>query len=248
MGREKTSAGAAVDAQTASRQVEEFLRSERASNQAVGRLPSENAVIERLLNHSPLTQPIYCDLVRAAPWQWQMIIARIVTVSAFWNPDRTREMREAERHLQDLNTEIPRAAEEIANRIERISGMIQERERIGEKWSMIAHDTTGVRDILQGLKAARHTLAKLQVSPLGEPPPGVRPVDALTEAALASRKHSVADFVRALFADFEQLRDSALIPQVFHLSDRSLADIANTALPGEGLALTASDVKRIRHS
>jgi hypothetical protein len=251
-------------------EVNKFLHSEIASNTEKGILRSENAVMGRLLEAD--LQSAWSSLLQQIPdpGQWRVVVSRIVTVSAFLSPGRMREAREAKRDLEELRGEISKAAEELARLIER-------RSALASKWAFDAGDSADVIDLIRKAAAESKdawlpglfpqyiepSLERLRsryddkywpslpaiIRALANEAKNahVEILDEHIRSALSSREHSIADYFRSLFHDFDELRSMSnsypfpLPP--FQFSDRDLAAIAKAAL---GVPVTAGQAKKAR--
>ena len=230
-------------------QVELFLTEEKRCNEEEEILPSENRVIDRLLASSYDMRSVYEELVQMEADEWQRVVCGIVTIAAFWNPDEMKKTRDAKRTLLDLNEEITSSAFRLAE-------LLEQRTEVAEQSSFDAHDDDHILDWLERAGEQNPLYGKFIKKKIGEikasydlkywPKQGdviraialfsktaeVTQLDSASEAGISSRKRSINDFYRALFVEFDELRNQE--PSNYsvdvQLSDNALAEIGNCAL------------------
>ena len=220
--------------------VDAFLRQEKQYNESHGILPSENRVIDRLLQVDFDMRPVYEELLVKLPQaeQWRQVIGVLLSSAAFWNPDKAREDRAAVETLRDINADIAKKAQELARLLDRRSQLGNKHslrpsedyhplDWIGRAAASTSDRETGYRFesyVKPELERARcefdlkywPTLADvLMAAAHFAAEAQIAPTDPLTEAALSSRKDSAHVFVRAFLAG---LRDSNRLPADFKLS------------------------------
>lgn len=255
---------------SARKQAERFLREEREYNQRHQVLPSENAVIDRLLSYSDSMAMVYEAIFQSLNEEskWKCILEQIVSVAAFWSPERTREQREAVARLRDLNSDIAKKADELAS-------LLEKRSDLQNGTAIHASDDGHPVDWIKGgaMQGSdpeiRYRFQKYVENPLSalrgrfdlkywpRSPEVIRaiaryavaaevaPTDTLTAAAMQSQKSSIGDFFRALLTALDELSEQGLIPADFKLPDAALAEVANCALDLPN-PVSASQVKTIR--
>ncbi|HSH28357.1 MAG TPA: hypothetical protein VK971_00495 [Thiohalobacter sp.] len=209
----------------ATAQIEDFLRAERAWNQEHNCLPSETAVIDRLLASRESLTRVYARLSSMSAWTWQSRLRRIICVAAVWRPESGREQREAMHRIREEDAEIARKHAELAR-------LIGKRDAVADQAGVVV--------------AAAPDIGVLERM---DPHPG----DRLSAAATKSRKASINDTVRALMTDTmpssplpQGLADRRSILE--GMTDAEIADLVNVALalPEEDLR-NADNIKTLRH-
>lgn len=231
--------------------MKEFLKNELKYNLEKKILPSENVIINRLIEQDLEMTDVYEDLSRRIPsgQGQEQIIRAIISAAAFWNPDEAKKLREDKKRLIDLNKQIAETAGKLA-------GLIHNRKEIAEKSGFSAYDDYHFMEWVE--KAAetnyryQSCLADKITSLRGQFdlkywPTSVEVIEAIksfaqetkveatdtwTEASTSSNKSSTADFVRTICkAMEEQTKHSCFgIPNDFKLSDEGLATVVNCAL------------------
>ena len=108
--------------------MKEFLKNELKYNLEKKILPSENVIINRLIEQDLEMTDVYEDLSRRIPSDQgqEQIIRAIISAAAFWNPDEAKKLREDKKRLIDLNKQIAETAGKLA-------GLIHNRMEIAEK-------------------------------------------------------------------------------------------------------------------
>jgi hypothetical protein len=111
--------------------VERYLRSQHASNTQRQIWPSNNVVIDRLLQDGANLGAAWRELLSLYPCgntatgticeKWQMVVDAIVEVAAGWSPERVSITRQAVRDVSDLTREIKNIALELAELMRRRS-------------------------------------------------------------------------------------------------------------------------------
>jgi len=215
-------------------------------------LPSENAVVDRLLRRGIELRDAYEELhekLHAHPQALQVFLGLVLSTAAFWNPNKMQEARAARSDLANVNQQIARNAAELALLLEQRSDL---------------HDTSGFssdthyhvcnvieaasqhnylfRSYVQEKLGALHGQFDLKYWPsLGEfvqelatdaEKAVMEASDPLTAAATSGTRPSKADFFKALFVAIEENRAESYgqLPSDFKLTDRTLASLANCAL------------------
>jgi len=215
-------------------------------------LPSENAVVDRLLRRGIELRDAYEELhekLHAHPQALQVFLGLVLSTAAFWNPEKMQAARAARSDLANVNQQIARNAAELALLLEQRSDL---------------HDTSGFssdthyhvcnvieaasqhnylfRSYVQEKLGALHGQFDLKYWPsLGEfvqelatdaEKAVMEASDPLTAAATSGTRPSKADFFKALFVAIEENRAESYgqLPSDFKLTDRTLASLANCAL------------------
>ncbi|MDI5933635.1 hypothetical protein [Halomonas kalidii] len=221
-------------------------------NKERGILRSENAVADRLLARRIELYDAYAELYKKLnphPPALQVFLGMLLSTAAFWSREKIAEAREARNELVDVNRQIARKAEELADLMERRSDL---------------HNTSGfssnthyhVCDVIeaasednylfnsyvkQHLEAIRSQFDLKYWPSLGlllrelaidANDPGIEATDPLTAAATVAPRASGADFFKALLAAIEEnsAKYYGQLPQGFKVTDSTLASLANCAL------------------
>jgi hypothetical protein len=248
---------------------EDILLKQRRYNLEHNILPSENAVIDRLLARAVELKRVYEELhgkLEAHPPALEVFLGLVLSTAAFWSPAAIAEMRAARDELDQLGERIAAQAIGLADLIERRSSL---------------HDASGFTsgthtDVCGLLEAAgkhhsrfrsyvRSPLKALRaqfdlkywpslidfLQALAADASETRPqaTDPVTAVATAASRPSKADFFKALLAAMEENgpHNGGQLPKDFNLSDSTLAALTNCALdlaPEE--STDAPYVKRFR--
>ena len=99
--------------------MKEFLKNELKYNLEKKILPSENVIINRLIEQDLEMTDVYEDLSRRIPSDQgqEQIIRAIISAAAFWSPDEAKKLREDKKRLIDLNKQISETAGKLAGLI-----------------------------------------------------------------------------------------------------------------------------------
>lgn len=248
---------------------EDILRADKAGNIEKAILPSENRIIDRLLDRRLELVEAYAEIhekLHARPYGIATMLGIVTNVAAFWNPERVADAPDARNRLEEVNREIAALAMDLA-------GLLEERSAIGNT-SGFASDTHyhivdvidaasskngfyrfHLRDELKPLSRRYDlkywpSLAEVvRVIAQDADIAGTAATDSLTRAATTGSRGSRADFFKALFELIKE-NDTAShghIPRGFKLSDGTLASFANCALDlGPDDVVDAAYVKRLR--
>lgn len=231
--------------------MKEFLKNELEYNSAKSILPSENVILERLLERDLEMSDVYEELSgRLGSDQGkEQILKTIVSAAAYWNPDEARKFREDKKRLIELN-------EQIADSAEKLAGLLQFREEISERSGFSAYDDYHFMEWVEKAAETNYRykwyladkIASLRSQfDLKYWPTSVEVIEAIktfaleteieamdtwTEASISSKKSSTADFVRTICKALEEQTkyDFFGIPNDFRLSDSALASIINCTL------------------
>lgn len=230
---------------------ENLLVDEKRYNLEHQILPSENAVVDRLLARGIELKDAYKELhdkLYAYPPALRVFLGLVLSTAAFWNPEMSKEARVGRSNLVNINRQVSRKAAELATLLERRSDL---------------HNTSGfssdthyhVCDVIEAASqhnhlfqsyvqkrlAALHSQFDLKYWPsLSEflqelafdaKKAITEATDPLTAAATVAIRPSRADFFRALLTSIEQnCADYGQLPRGFRLTDQTLASLANCAL------------------
>lgn len=248
---------------------EDILRADKASNIEKAILPSENRIIDRLLDRRLELVEAYAEIhekLHARPYGIQTMLGIVTNVAAFWNPERVADARDARNRLEEVNREIAELAMDLA-------GLLEERSEIGNTSGFASETHYHIVDVIDAASSENYhyrwhlkeelkplssrydlkywpSLAEI-VRVIGQDADfaGTAATDPLTKAATTGSRGSRADFFKALFELIKE-NDTAShrhIPRGFKLSDSTLASLANCALDlGPNDVVDAAYVKRLR--
>ncbi|MFU8158233.1 hypothetical protein ACNAQX_01605 [Pseudomonas aeruginosa] len=234
-----------------------------------GILPSENVVADRLLARGIELRDAYGELyekLHPRPPALKAFLDLLLSTAAFWSPEKMAQARVARDELADVNRQIARKAEELAELLERrtdlnnTSGFSSETnyhvcdviEAASEHNYLFNAWVKDRLDALRGqfdLKYWPSLDQVLRQLAADAEKSGMEATDPLTAAATAASRPSRADFFKALFAAIEEnsARNYGLLPRGFKLTDGTLASLANCALDlGPDELADSTYVKRLR--
>ncbi|MCP5214332.1 MAG: hypothetical protein H6995_04925 [Pseudomonadales bacterium] len=252
---------------TATEKCEEILRKSMAYNIAHSILPSENGVIDRLLNNKENMKYVYAELSKSLnEQQIEVFLSLVLSCAAFWNPKKAATYRTERKELFEVNRQIAKVAQQLV-------GLLERRDELhnhsgfssGTHYSIINVIENASKDnflyrsyIKKPLSHIKHQF-DLKYWPsieevvaevgLDAGSADIYATDSLTEASTASSRPSKIDFLRALFSALQENsgRKFGLIPENFELSDNSISEVMNCALQLDHEELVdASYVKRER--
>ena len=231
---------------------EAILIEEKRYNAERNILPSENAVVDRLLARSIELTEVYRELhdkLNAHPQALRTFLRLLLSAAAFWNPEKMSEARGARDELVKVNQRIAAKAAELA-------GLLQQRNNL--------HNTSGFRsgthyhvcDVIEAAAKANYRFRSYVQEPLerlrGEfdlkywpslsdflhalasdaQNADAEATDPLTAAGTEASRPSRTDFIKALFVAIED--DSSgtfgFLPMGLKVSDNSVASLTNCAL------------------
>lgn len=258
----------AIQATDATKICEEILLRDKSYNLEHNILPSENTVIDRLLERRLELIGAYAEIhekLHTRSHGLETILGVVVNAAAFWNPDRVSESRDARNRLKVVNSEIAAKAAELAELLDERSDLHNHSRfssnthyHIAEVIEAASPDNGHFLFYLKDeLLALRHrfdfkywpSLADVsRVVAQDAKDAGTNATDPLTRAATGSRG-SRADFFKALFAFIEEnsARHYGHLPRGFKLTDSTLASFANCALDlGPDDLIDSAYVKRLR--
>ncbi|MGH8159770.1 MAG: hypothetical protein ACREPQ_16760 [Rhodanobacter sp.] len=232
-------------------------------------LPSENAVADRLLARGIELAPAYEDLYNKLyqhPHALKAFLGLLLSVAAFWNPEKILQARGTRADLASVNKQIANKATELATLLEQRSELHNT-----SGFSSNAHYSVcrvieaaakdnhlfqwHVQERLSALSAQFDLKYWPSLSQfLGELASDAEAVsmeatDPLTAAATVAARSSLADFFKALFASIEEnsVHNYGHIPVDFKPTDNALALLVNCVLDLAPDNLVGSEyVKRLR--
>lgn len=240
----------------ATQQAEEYLRSARQYNSDNAILPSENAVIDRLLADSAEMRRVWIELGKKAKGiDFIHAISGIVSIAAFWSPDKTRELREGKRICDEQAIEIARKAHELAELLDKHA---QRCEQFGFSSSIQTHPVDCMSEWASNVQSVDGYLFNREIEPelvslrarydfkywpsISDCLRGIASqqhfeyCDPTTRDALSSREWSKIDFISAL--------RSRIAESDLELTNPSLAAITNCALGLVEDAYTEGSIKK----
>ncbi len=248
---------------------EDILRKQIEYNTEHNVLSSETAVAEYLLARTIELQDTYLELhdkLGSRPPALEVFLGLLLSVAAFWNPERLSEARSQRKRLEEINDSISSKACELAELLQHRTA-IENASPFGggthyHSINVILEAATEnhlfnswVREDLKGLSARFDMkywppLADVvQEIARDASAAEITSHDPITCASTSSRRNSLADFLRALRAAiFENsASNSGQIPNDFRLTDGALASLTNCALDLQPNAIIDSQyVKRLR--
>ena len=234
-------------------------------------LPSENRVIDHLLNRSIEMKSLYDELERKLTRPQQEILwDALLGAATFWNPESSRALREDKKKLQKLNSDIAKHATKLAQ-------LIREREEICETTGISAYEDYDFLHwvhkagednhlyqsyIQQGIQALS---GRYDLKYWPEPYAVVEAIgqfandaevyenNSWTEELLSSPKHSMADYLRVIIKAIDDrkyhLPPENILPTDFRMSDNALATIINCTLNLEPEDMVSTEyIKRSRQN
>ncbi|HCW4110691.1 TPA: hypothetical protein OXL58_000064 [Acinetobacter baumannii] len=231
---------------------EDILLDKKTSNKQAHILPSENIIIDRLLERKVELQHVYIELFSRLgkyPQALRSFLEIIVSITSMHNPEELVKSRLAYKKLNEVNQQIAVKAHELANFLESRSELINTSEfmtpthyHIGNVIHEASQNNPYFRSHLQAeLKLLQgrfdfkywpqlHELIRV----IAEDARVALPIaiDSVTEAATRGERASLIDYFRALFEAIEcnRQKEYGFLPNDFKLTDSSVATLANCAL------------------
>ncbi len=231
---------------------EEILRKGIRYNILNNILLGENAVAERLLGRGvELTeayQEVY-DKLRRRPHALSQFLGMLLSLQAFWSPEKIAEARADREALAEINQKIERHARVLAD-------LMEERARLHNTSGFSSRTLYHIRDVIDVASQDNGHYRTFLCGPLRHMAEQyslkywpkldqvmlaiandaehakLEATDPLTEAATLSNRPSTSDSVMAFLAFIEESRGGhdGTLPQDFQLSDRSMASLLNVVL------------------
>lgn len=232
-------------------------------------LPSENAVVDRLLVRRLELKSAYKELYSRLcqyPSALKVFLDLLLGTAAFWNPEKISQARTARNDLADVNRQIAGKAADLADLLARRSDLHNTSDfsssthyhvcdviEVASEGNYLFTSHVKPRlDALSGqydLKYWPSLSQFLQAIAADAERANIEANNPMTDAATAAIRSSRADFFKALFAAIEENRaeNYGLLPRGFKLSDRTLASLANCVLDlGPDDPVEEAYVKRLR--
>lgn len=230
----------------------DILLDKKAGNIQANILPSENLIIDRLLEREVELRDVYSELYSKLGKDvlaLRRILELIVEITSSHNPDEVMKSRSAQKQLNAVNQQIAVKAHELADLLESRSELINTSDfitpthyHIGDVIHEASQSNPYFRSHLQAeLKRLQgrfdfkywpqlHELIRV----IAEDARIALPIaiDSVTEAATSGERASLADYFRALFEAIEcsRQKEYGFLPNDFKLTDSSIATWANCAL------------------
>lgn len=213
-------------------------------------LPSENEVIERLLKHKDSMRVVYTEIAKTLDdRQIDVFLGIVLSCAAFWNPEKSAEYRHGRQELINTNQQIFEKASALAR-------LLEKREQLHNESGFASNTHYSIADVIHDAAKGNgyyHSFLEVRLKRLKcqfdlKYWPSLEEVvsviatdseyaetyatDELTEAATDSIRTSKADFLRAFYT---ALRENCgctyqMLPAEFELTDKSVAEIMNSAL------------------
>lgn len=251
------------------RACEDILRDAMRYNIEHDILPSENAIVDRLLARGTELKEAYQELhdkLHRDPLSLKVFLDLLLSTAAFWSPEKIAESRNARVALANVNRQIAGKAAELAELLERRTDLNNTSdfssdthyhvcdviEAASEHNYLFKSYVKDRLDALQGqfdLKYWPSLSQFLQVVASDAQSAEMEATNPLTEAATEATRPSRADFFKALFAAIKENSADKYgqLPKGFKLTDGTLASLANCALGlGPDNLADGAYVKRLR--
>lgn len=234
---------------------ETILRDKKASNIQAQILPSENIVIDRLLECRGGLRDAYNELYSKLSKDFRAlraILELFVEVTSMHNPEEVKRSRDAEKQLNVVNRQIYSKATELAELLKSRSELINTSgfttdthyhicDVICETSLNNPYFTSYLQDKLKQLQGQfdlrywprLDAMMKVIAEDARKAVPVA--IDSITDAATLGGRASLVDYFRALFEAIEcnRQREYGFLPNDFKLTDSTIATLANCALARE---------------
>ncbi|WP_415899304.1 hypothetical protein [Neptuniibacter sp. QD48_11] len=231
-------------------QCEDILTQSKSYNIEHSILPSENIVIDRLLEQRENMAIVYSELVDKLNYQQiDLFLSLVLSRAAFWNPEKTRAYREGRKSLIETNAKITEIAAEL-------SCLLERRDELNNSSGFYCNSEFHIANLIERASFNNPRFGGFLKEPLKclrrqfdfKYWPSLKDIinviandagsaeitaaDPLTDASTTSIRESKKDFLRALFAGIDENSQgyNGLIPKAFKLSHAALAEIMNCAL------------------
>ncbi|EHU2953335.1 TPA: hypothetical protein PKT77_002096 [Acinetobacter baumannii] len=241
-----------IDQTKALQVCENILLDKKASNIQAHILPSENIIIDRLLERKVELQHAYRELYLKLGKYHQALrsfLEIFVSITSMHNPEEIVKSRSAQKQLNEVNQQIAVKAHELANLLESRSELTNTSDfmtpthyHIGNVIREASQSNPYFRSHLQAeLKLLQgrfdfkywpqlHELIRVIAEDARVALPTA--IDSVTQAATSGERASLADYFRALFEAIEcnRQKEYGFLPDDFKLTDSSIATLVNCAL------------------
>ncbi len=231
---------------------EDILRKTHKENTERNIWPSANVVIDRMLERRLELKDVYCELqakLHDIPYGIWTFFDSILGVTVVWHPDAISEQRASRERLAEINSWIEKLANELAD-------LIDERTEISCDSGFSSDSRYHIGDVLEEAGESNHLFGFWLKEPLGQLKSEfglkywpeisdvvralaadarlveVKASNPITEAATSAKRSSRSDFVRALYVALAERteRDNDRLPNLFRLTDSSMASLLNCLL------------------
>ena len=215
-------------------------------------LPSENAIVDRLLARSIELNETYVELdqkLGSHPPALHSFLDLLLGTTAQWNPDKINQSRLARTDLARVNRQIAAKAVELSQLLEHrshlrntssfgsdthyhVCDVIEAASDDNGLFKSYVHPQLAALTAQFDLKYWPTLSAFAQEIAADAERAEIRATDPLTAAATEAMRPSLTDFFKALFAAIEEnsAENYGQLPKNFKLTDRALASLANCAL------------------
>ena len=231
--------------------------------------PSCNIIADRLLLRREELIDVYEELqaqLHQEPQALYQFFEIVLSSAAFWNPDKCREVREARTKLKEVNAQIADTASELASLLaarldlSNTSGFYSDTHcDVCETLDAAARSNFLFQSwVKEDFERLHHRFDSkywpsfpefLEELARDAYEAEIHASNAITAAAIAGPRASLADFLKAFYEGIEQnkKRNYGFIPSDFQLMDKSVASILNCVLDLEPDDMKdAAYVKRFR--
>lgn len=229
-----------------------ILLDKKATNTQAKILPSENIIIDRLLERKVELQHAYSELYSKLGKYHQALtnfLDLLVGITSMHSPEEVIKSRAAQKKLNEINQQISIKAHELAALLETRSELIN---TSGFMTDTHYHIGNVIREASQNNPYFRTSLLdklkQLQgrfdlkywprlddvMKVIAEDARMAVPIaiDSITEVATRGERASLVDYFRALFEAIEcnRQKEYGFLPNDFKLTDNTIATLANCAL------------------
>lgn len=235
---------------SATEKCEKILLKSKKYNIEHSILPSENIVIDRLINSKENMESVYMELGESLDErQIDVFLSVVLSCAAFWNPEKAVTYRAERKELIETNKAIAKVASNLVE-------LLDKRDQLHNCSGFSSNTHYFIIDVIEKASSENPLFRSYIQEPLSclggrfdlKYWPSIEDViselavdaenaetyatDLVTEASTISNRASKADFLRALFSAIRKNsnRHYGLIPNQFSISDRSIAEIMNSAL------------------
>jgi len=231
---------------------EAVLRAEHAYNSEHQIWPSQNKIIDRMLERRLELDAAYAELwdkALASSHYFAVFVDRLLAVATVWTPERLSEARDHRREMAALNADVALAAGKLAK-------LLAQREALnnaGHFWTDI--HSHPIR-LIEGAAASHHEfnsyvrkdLHRLRgqfdlrywpslaecIAEIARDAVAAqtKPTNDLTAVGTSGKRPSRADFLKAFYVVLEECKDGGpgSLPSDFDLSDQTVASLMNVVL------------------
>lgn len=248
---------------------EKILLEEKAYNVEHRILPSEIAIVDRMLANSVGLDEAYEELyakLHNRPRALHAVLSVVLRTAAHWSPEDIEAARAARSDLDDVNRQIAQQAAELAD-------LLRQRTDLGNTSGFSSDTYHHICDVMEAASERNGLFSAYLREPLDAfryrfdlkywpsldsivaelasdaAAASSRAQDPLIAVATESRRSSLADFVKALLVAIEQERAHYYgpIPGDFHVTDKTTAALVNCSLDlGPDSPVDSGYVKRLR--